>query len=60
MDKEKGKKDLCCFCGIGDDQELELGKMYALEKISVHYYCLVSREGKVAPAVLKILIDALS
>ncbi|XP_071519884.1 uncharacterized protein [Panulirus ornatus] len=45
MDKVKRKKDLCCFCGIGDDHELELGKMYNLENISVHYYCLLFSSG---------------
>ncbi|KAG7157581.1 G2/M phase-specific E3 ubiquitin-protein ligase-like [Homarus americanus] len=34
-------KVLCCFCGIGNERELELGKLYTEENISVHYYCLL-------------------
>ncbi|XP_045596724.1 uncharacterized protein [Procambarus clarkii] len=43
--KNKNKKELCCFCGIGHGQELQLGKLYTLDNITVHYYCMLFSSG---------------
>ena len=37
-------KQVCCFCGLPDDNELEFGKIYHYQGIVTHYYCLVSEK----------------
>lgn len=37
----------CCFCGRGDENEVEFGKIYTIDDVSVHYYCLVSSFAEV-------------
>nr|XP_053637855.1 uncharacterized protein LOC128692643 isoform X4 [Cherax quadricarinatus]XP_053637856.1 uncharacterized protein LOC128692643 isoform X4 [Cherax quadricarinatus] len=41
----KNVKGLCCFCNVGHEQELQLGKLYTFNNISVHYYCLLFSSG---------------
>ncbi|XP_027214467.2 uncharacterized protein [Penaeus vannamei] len=35
----------CCFCGRGDENEVEFGKIYTIDDVSVHYYCLLFSSG---------------
>ncbi|XP_063612924.1 uncharacterized protein LOC134786309 isoform X2 [Penaeus indicus] len=35
----------CCFCGRGDENEVEFGKIYTVDDVSVHYYCLLFSSG---------------
>lgn len=32
----------CSFCGREDENEVEFGKLYTVDEVSVHYFCLVS------------------
>ncbi|OXU25115.1 hypothetical protein TSAR_002713 [Trichomalopsis sarcophagae] len=40
-EKEGPVKQICCFCGLTEDNEVEFGKFYQHRGIVTHYYCLL-------------------
>ncbi|XP_042867039.1 uncharacterized protein LOC122249905 isoform X2 [Penaeus japonicus] len=35
----------CSFCGREDENEVEFGKLYTVDEVSVHYFCLLFSSG---------------